>query len=252
MLLVGCAAVTLIIGLLVWRTEALARKPEAAIGRQDTDRLGVESETKKVNAAIEGARLTMASRYLLAIALIVLLYELNSQILDYQYSTEAEAVEGAAGTQEFFGKVGTIIGAVSVVTQLFLVSFVIRKLGMTTALLVLPVAMAAASGAYFVMPVLWTGALLTIADNSFSYSMNQTARETLFMPTSADVKYKARAFINMFVQRFGKAIAILMALALSALPIRMLSICALGVIAVWSIFAIYAGRRFEALTQDER
>jgi ATP/ADP translocase len=96
--------------------------------------------------------------------------------------------------------------------------------------------------------VLWTAALLTISDNSFSYSMNQTARETLFVPTPSEVKYvkyKARAFANMFVQRLGKSAAILMALVLSGVPVRNLSIPALLVIALWILLAVYAGRRFD-------
>jgi len=250
-LLAGCAAVTLIIGLMVWRAEVLARNPESPIGRRETARLEVEGEGKKMNAAVEGAKLAMASKYLFAIVMIVFLYELVSQILDYQYSTEAEQLVGAGATQAFFGQVTTIIGVVSVITQFFLVSLVIRKLGMTTALLVLPVAMALASGVYLVVPVLWAGALLTISDNAFSYSINQTARETLFVPTSADVKYKARAFANMFVQRFGKGIAIVMAIALTALPIRFLSILAIVVVAIWAGFAVYAGRRFDTLTGEE-
>ena len=112
----------------------------------------------------------------------------------------------------------------------------------------LPVAAFCSSGVYFALPVLWTGALLTISDNSFNYSINQTARETLFMPTSADEQYKARAFSNMFVQRLGKGAAILMALVLNVLPIRFLSLIAMGVIAVWIGFAVSAGRRFDELT----
>ncbi len=247
-LLVGCAAVTAVIGLLAWRTEVLAARADAPIGRRERAQLQVAGEGRKTNAAIEGAKLAMASKYLLAIVMIVFLYELVSQILDYQYSTAAEPLEGAVATQAFFGQVGTIIGVASVATQFLLVSFIIRKLGMVTALLVLPVAMALASGIYLAVPVLWTGALLTISDNSFSYSINQTARETLFMPTSADVKYKARAFANMFVQRFGKGIAILMALVLNMVPLRFLSVVAIGVIVVWSAFAVHAGRSFDALT----
>ena len=184
----------------------------------------------------------LASRYLLAIALIVFLYEINSQILDYQYSSAAEDLTGAEETQAFFGRIGTIIGLVSVITQVFLVSFVMRKFGVTTALIVLPIAMAAASGIYFAIPMLMTAALLTISDNSFSYSMNQTARETLYVPTSDDVKYKARAFINMFIQRVGKGVAILMALALTAFPIRILSIIAIMVAVIWAGVALYGKR----------
>lgn len=250
-LLGGCAAATVLMGLLVLRAEKIARRPESSIGRRDTDKLHIEGEEKKVNAALEGAKLVKASKYLLAIVMIVFLYELVSQVLDYQYSTAAEVLEGEEATQAFFGQIGTIIGVVSIVTQLFLVSFVIRTFGMRTALLVLPVAMALASGIYFAVPILWTAAFLSISDNAFSYSINQTARETLFMPTSSDVKYKARAFINMFVQRIGKGAAILMALGLAFVPVRFLSLLAGIVSVIWIFFALYAGKRFDEFTSDE-
>jgi AAA family ATP:ADP antiporter len=245
-LLAGCAALTAGIWVLVRRMERIAATPGAAIGRVDQP---AARTAPKSNAALEGARIVASSRYLLAITAIVFLYEIVSQVLDYQYSTASEALQGAGATQAFFGQVGTIAGVVSVVTQFLLVSFVIRTFGLTTALLVLPVVMAMASGIYFAIPSLTAAAFLTISDNGLSYSMNQTARETLFVPTEPDVKYKARAFINMFVQRFGKGIAILMALVLSAVPVRYLSLLALGVIAIWALLAAYAGRRFEGLTR---
>ena len=256
-LLAGAAVVTVVIGLIVLRLETVAGRSGAPIGRRDTGVPAIgegKGAPPSQNAAFEGARLVTASRYLLAIAMIMFLYEINSQILDYQYSTAAEAVEGATGTQAFFSRIGTIVAAVSVITQLFLVSFIIRRFGITTALLVLPAAMAAASGIYFVTPMLTTAALLTISDNAFNYSIDQTARETLFVPTSEDVKYKARAFINMLVQRVGKGAAILMALGFAAmadLPIRYLSLLALVVIAIWVGFAWYAGRQFDVLTAEE-
>ncbi len=249
-LLAGCAAVTVLLGLLVWRAETIAGRPGAAI-RRAPKTAGQKAATNKVNAAIEGARLVTASKFLLAITAMVFLYELVSQVLDYQYSTTLEALEGSGATQAFLGQVGAIIGVVSVVTQFFLVSFIMRRLGLTTALLVLPAAMAIASGVYLAAPVLWAGALLTISDNSLSYSINQTARETLFMPTTPDVKYKARAFANMFVQRFGKGVAILMALVLAMVPVRFLSLLALAVIAIWAYLAVYAGRRFDVLAAEE-
>lgn len=250
-LLIGCAVATGIIGLIFWSIETIASKPEASIGRQVSGQEQVSGEMKKMNAAVEGARLVFASRYLIAIIMMVFLYELGSQILDYQYKVAAESLEGTDATQAFFGQIGAIVGVISVVTQFFIVSFVIRTFGLTTALLVLPVAMTLASGVYFAIPTLWTSSLLYISDNAFSYSINQTARETLFVPTSADIKYKARAFANMFVQRTGKSAAILMAFGLAAIPIRFLSILAVIVIFIWGCFAFYAGRHFNALTSGQ-
>ena len=255
-LLTVAAIVAIVIAAIVLRLEIIARRPGAAIRRTDDAAKADAAKTArpKDNAVFDGARLVVASRYLLAIAMITFLYEINSQILDYQYSSAAETLQGAEGTQAFFGRVGTIVGLVSVITQLFLVSFIMRTFGITTALLVLPAAMAASSGIYFVTPMLTTAALLTISDNSFNYSIYQTARETLYVPTSADVKYKARAFINMLVQRVGKGAAILMALgfgAMANLPIHYLSLLAFVVIAIWVGFAWYAGRHFDALTAEE-
>jgi ATP:ADP antiporter, AAA family len=250
-LLVGCAVATGIIGLIIWGIETIASKPDASIGRQVSGQEQMSGERKKMNAAVEGARLVFASRYLIAIVMIVFLYELGSQIMDYQYKAAAESLEGTGATQAFFGQIGTIVGVISVVTQFFLVSFVVRTFGLTTALLILPVTMAIASGVYFTVPILWTSAFLYISDNAFSYSINQTARETLFVPMSADIKYKARAFANMFVQRTGKSAAILMAFGLTAIPIRFLSILGVIVIVIWSGFALYAGRRFDVLTSKQ-
>ena len=250
-ILVGCAVATVIVALIMLRLEMLARRPGAGVSREEQNLLQVEQKLAQPqrNPAIDGARLVFASRYLLAIAMIVFLYEITSQILDYQYSSAADvAFEGGGRTQAFFAQIGVIVNLVGLIVSVFLVSFVMRKFGLKTALLILPVAMALASGLYFAVAGLITAALLTISDNSLSYSMNQISRETLFEPTSDDVVYKARAFINMFVQRFGKGVAIVMALALGAIPIRFLSILAIAVIVIWSGFALYAGRRFDRMT----
>lgn len=249
-LLMGTVVATVILALITVRIEMLSARAGAAIGR-DVGETRIVAKKEKTNAAIDGAKLVMASKYLFAIAMIMFLYEFASQILDYQFKNELESVEGAAETSAFFANIGIIINSVSIITQFFLVSLIIRKWGITTALLVLPVAMLISSGIYFAIPVLWAGSLLTVSDNSLNYSINQTSRETLFVPTSGDAKYKARAFINMFVQRFGKGIAILMALGLTAFPIRYLSFLAAAVIAVWAGFAWYAGRRFDEETGEE-
>jgi AAA family ATP:ADP antiporter len=249
-LITGTAVATVLLGLIAFRIEALASREDIPIGRGRVETRIVASGEKQANAAIEGARLSLTSKYLFAIVMIVFLYEFASQILDYLFKNELESIQGAEATSAFYANIGVIINTVSVITQFFLVSFIMRRFGITTALLVLPAAMLISSGVYFAVPVLWAGSLLTISDNSLNYSINQTSRETLYVPTAADVKYKARAFANMFVQRFGKGIAILMALGLTAVPIRFLSFLAMGVIAIWAGFAWYAGRRFDEQAED--
>src|SRR3954463_583301 len=42
-----------------------------------------------------------------------------------------------------------------------------------------------------------------ILENSTDYSLNNTVRQALFLPTSREAKYKAKAAIDTFFMRFG-------------------------------------------------
>lgn len=205
------------------------------------------------NPALEGARLVFASPYLLAIAGIVGFYEIVSTIMDFQFtSTVSHYLQGPAiGAQ--FATVFAITNAIAMFVQLFLTSFVMTRLGVGTALLVLPVLAAGGSLGFAALPTLWMGSGLNTIDNAFSYSINQSAREALYTPTTTDEKYKAKAFIDMFVQRFAKAVAVGVSLAITTYfsdfsSIRWLSFFTIAVIALWVVAARYAGRRFAEMT----
>jgi len=77
-----------------------------------------------------------------------------------------------------------------------------------TALLFLPVAILIGSVTYLAVPVIGAAVFMTVSENSVNYSINQSAKESLYTPTSRDARYKAKAFIDMFVQRFAKVVAV--------------------------------------------
>ena len=201
------------------------------------------------NPALEGARLVARSRYLLAIVGIVGLYEIISTILDFQFtSTIAYYLSGDA-IGEQFALTFAITNTVAFVVQLFFTGFVMSRLGVRVALLILPVIILAASAGFALFPILWLGCLLNTADNGFSYSINQSAKESLYVPTSREEKYKAKAFIDMFLQRFAKAVAVLLSLAITAIFVEFASIVwlsavTLPLVLLWIFAASYAGRRF--------
>ena len=209
------------------------------------------------NPALEGARLALRSRYLFAIVAIVGLYEMVSTVMDFQFTaTVAHYLSGDAIGQHF-ALVFAITNWVGLFVQLFLTSFVMTRFGVGAALLFLPIAALSGSTAFLVFPILWTGSLLNTADNAFNYSINQSARETLYVPTSREAKYQAKAFIDMFVQRFAKAIAVGLSLAITLTltgfeGVRYLSILTGLILIAWIQIVRYAGREFDRLTSPER
>lgn len=215
---------------------------------------GELKEKGEGNPALEGARLVFSSPYLLSIVGIVGLYEIVSTVMDFQFtSTIAHYLSGPAIGKQF-ATVFAITNIVSMLVQLFLTSFVMSRLGVGFALMVLPVAALVGSMGFLALPVLWMGSGLNTLDNGFSYSINQSAKEALYVPTTRDEKYKAKAFIDMFVQRFAKSVAVGVSLGITTVfkefsSIRYLSAFTMGIIVVW-IFAVrYAGRKFREMTE---
>jgi AAA family ATP:ADP antiporter len=208
---------------------------------------------KKANAAIEGAKLVFSSRYLLAIVAIVGLYEITSTIMDFQFTATVEHYVDRDNIARHFSTVYTITNFVAMFVQFFLTSYVMTRFGVRAALFVLPAFVLLSSAGFVVVPVLWLGSMLNTADNGFSYSINQSAKETLYVPTSRDEKYKAKAFIDMFVQRFAKALAVIVSLGITSIftdfsSVKWLSLFTIAIVIVW-IFAVrYAGSKFNEIT----
>lgn len=215
-----------------------------------------ETAEKTVNPAFEGAKLVFSSKYLLAIASIVGLYEIVSTIMDFQFTSTIEHYLDGPAIGRQFSIVFNITNIVGMFVQLFLTSYIMTRFGLKIALMFLPLAIVIGSAGFIVFPVLWIGSLLNTADNGFSYSINQSAKETLYVPTSRNEKYKAKAFIDMFVQRFAKALAVFLSLSITMFftdfsTVRWLSLATLIVVIIWIFIVRFVGREFDKLS-DER
>ena len=247
-----CIVVAGLIALLAW---VAGRHVDASRDDDDGPSKADEAEpaAPRQNPAIEGAALVFRSRYLLSVAVMVGLYEIVSTVMDYQFSaTVSYYLDGAAIGQQF-ATVYLITNIASLVVQVFLTGALMSRFRLTVPLMVLPVAVAVASGMFLMVPALWIGSALSTADNAFSYSLNQSTKEALYTPTTRDEKYKAKAFIDMFVQRFAKAVAVGVSLLVTMIfadfsTVRWLSVFTIAIVILWAIAARYAGRRFHELS----
>jgi AAA family ATP:ADP antiporter len=246
-LLLLCAA---IMGVVAWLIYAAERRVgRSSVFRKQEARHDRPAPLGGGRDAIEGAGLVFSSKYLLAIAGMMAFYEITSQVLDFQFKLASQTFPDAEQTQAFLADVYFYANLLSVAVQFLAVSFVLRFLGLTTALLILPVALIGGAGGFMLAPSLWTVSLMVILDNGLNYSMQQTARESLFTPLSREAKYKARAFINMLVQRLAKGFGIVGVIALEALGFgaRSLGALAIGALILLALCGWYAGRRFPEL-----
>ena len=184
-----------------------------------------ESRKKEHEKPLEkggGFRLIFKKRYLLYIALLVLLLNFINTTGEYILGnfverTAYEAVEkGTAGgldVKEFIGKFYAgfmkYFNFVAMFIQLFVVSRIFKWFGVRIALIFLPFI---ALGGYFLISL---GASLMlvhwvkVAENGTDYSLMNTTRHVLFLITSREEKYKAKVAVDTFFQRAGDVLSAL-------------------------------------------
>jgi len=164
-----------------------------------------------------GFRLVFSERYLLLIAIfVVLLNWINSTgefILAKMVVNHAEGLI-AAGSElskgsiigAFYGDFYTWVNLFSLLFQLFLVSRIYKYLGVRAALFILPVIALIGYGLIIFLPIFSIIRVVKIIENSVDYSIQTTTRHALFLPVSTAAKYEGKTVIDTFFWRFGDMI----------------------------------------------
>ena len=120
--------------------------------------------------------------------------------------------------------------------QLFVVSRLVRWGGVRAGLLWLPVIALGTYGLVLLLPVLQYVRIGKTLENSSDYSVNKTTVQMLFLPTSRDVKYKAKQAIDSFFQRLGdvgSAAVVFLGTAVLSIDARGFAVINLLFIAGW-------------------
>jgi AAA family ATP:ADP antiporter len=87
------------------------------------------------------------------------------------------------------------INLISFLIQGFLVSRIFKRIGVRASLFVLPALSLATFLSILAYPVLGVVRVLKIGENSANYSLQNTVRQALLLPTSREAKYKANAAV---------------------------------------------------------
>jgi ATP:ADP antiporter, AAA family len=236
-MLLVCAGLMLASAAIVWRSEAVLlpapRTPRPA-------RRGA------LTAALEGARLVTRSRYLALLMGIVIAYEFAAAMTDFAVNVVFErAYPDHTELTRMFGRLGWVVSGVALGTQLLLVPWLLPR--KRIALMLPSVVMVLATIGFALVPVVAVAMAMATSDRGLNYSLQQVTKETLYVPLGDAEKYKAKAFVDMFVDRAGKAgssVALIMVIAVRGVSIAITLLVALVALVMWSIFAFALGSEY--------
>jgi ATP:ADP antiporter, AAA family len=206
--LIIAGAVTLGLSSLPARRATLSVPEESRGQHEDT----TESEQASIFA---GFQLVFSRRYLMLMALFVIMLNLVNTTGEYLLSAILEnlyAEGSAAGSIDvdkgtyvgrFYGGFYFMVNLIGVLIQFFAVSRIIRYGGFSVAFLLTPVVVFLGYASLALLPIIGWFRFFKVAENSLDYSLQNTARQMLYLPLSRQEKYEARAVIDPFGQRIG-------------------------------------------------
>ena len=239
--------------------------PERAAVPQGSRAISAE-HGKPVPRLLGGIGLVLRDRYLLLIALLVMLLNwINSTgefiLADFVKADAAGRIAASGGALDmstlitaFYGDFHFWVTLVSLGIQLFLVSRIFQVVGVRGALLIHPLIVAVGYGLLALAPLLggfvpiftlirW----IKIAENGVDYSLMNTTRQALFLPVDRDAKYDGKTAIDTFFWRFGdliQALAVYVGLNLLHWQAPQFALLNLLLALAWIALAVAIGRGF--------
>jgi AAA family ATP:ADP antiporter len=220
------------------------RRPRAVISKDDQPLSGGG-----------GFKLVLTHRYLLLIGLLTWAVQLvntnGNYILNETLASAARAATAAGGTDErqfigsFMADVDLWQNVLSTSIQFFLVSRIFKYLGVGGALFVLPIIATGGYGLFAFAPLLAIIRLTKITENATDYSLQNTVRRALFLPTSRDAKYKGLQTVETFFWRAGDMLSGVTTFVLVqwlAFSVRGFALANLAIVVVWLVLVVNLAR----------
>jgi AAA family ATP:ADP antiporter len=205
-------------------------------------------------------RLVFEDRYLLLIAFLLLVLNWVNTTGEYILGrTVAGAAEAAVAAGEaeglsvseyigrFYSEFFFAVNLLGLVVQLFVVSRVLKYFGVKAAVMVLPLIALSGYAILAFAPILALVRVVKIAENATDYSIQNTVRNVLFLPTTREQKYKAKQAIDSFFVRAGDVLsAALVFVGTTTLGLGVTGFARVNLVlaAVWVLIAWAVGRQY--------
>jgi ATP:ADP antiporter, AAA family len=224
------------------------------------------ADSQKLTVSLTGAtgrrgtfRLVFAERYLFLIALMILVlnwvnttgeYILGRTVAGAAAAAVAAGTAGGLSEGEYIGRFYSefffAVNLAGLVVQLFAVSRLLKYAGVRVAVMILPVI---ALGGYALLafaPILAVVRWVKTAENATDYSLQNTVRNVLFLPTSREQKYKAKQAIDSFFVRAGDVLSAGLVYAGTALGLGATGFARVNLILAlaWVLLALAVGRGY--------
>lgn len=247
---------------LIHQREARANN-EAYLGDDDIDTRKEKLEKEKSGNPFA---MVLQHRYLTLLAGFSLMFTLVNSNGEYMLGSLAadEATRLAESGQlaegvgvgdylaGFFGNFYLYVNLLGIVLQAFVVSRLV-KMGWGVAFLFFPLVALVDQSLIAVLPVLAMVRWGKTLENSIDYSLNNTVRNMLWLPTTREMKYQAKQAVDTFFVRMGdvgNGLVVFLLAGVLGLGVRSVAILNIVIVVAWIAVAVMILRQRRKLLEE--
>ncbi len=220
-------------------------------------RAATDAGEARTDSPLGGFSLIARDRYLLLVALLIVLLNCVSTMGDYlltgfvisnaeQQLASDPSLDKGRLIGDFYASFYLAVNVLTVVMQMFLVGRLFRWIGVNGALLLLPLLTLVGYGAVAFLPVFALLRVVKVCEYSGNYSVLNTARQALFLPLSPKGKFEGKIATDTFFWRFGDLIpAVIVFIGLSWFDFgpQQFAVVNMALSAAWLAVALQLARR---------
>ncbi len=213
-----------------------------------------------------GLQLIFSRPYIFGIMIVSTIYEVINQVIEYQMQSQADVFpqfSGEIGFAQFQGIYGIATNLLSFLMALMGTTYLIKRFGLRFGLLFYPIALGSSFSLLFLFYTYGapsagqllaaTGLVMMIA-KGLGYAVNNPVKEMMYIPTSKDVKFKSKGFIDVFGGRMSKLGGAQINNAFKTNMHDLMiygTMFSLGLTGIWIVAAIYVGIRNAQLIKND-
>ncbi len=223
-----------------------------------------KEEAEQEPGFTEGLKLVLQHKYLISMFAVYFFYEFIVTIFDLHFKFAAAQMYTGKELNQYLSDYGSWVNTVALICLLLGVSNITRYLGVTVALIILPLIIGGALVGFNTVSHLEFLFWLMVGSKAINYALNGPTMKQLYIPTTHDVRFKSSAWIETFGSRASKEGGSIFNMLLAPLTAKYgvaagramhamwASYLGYAMVVVWVFIAAFLGKTYTSAIDEKR
>ncbi len=210
-----------------------------------------------IKSPVDGLLIMVKNSYVLGIFSIVAFYEVIIVIFDWWVALHADAVMPSVGAMTaYYAFFYFLMNSIGLAISLLGTTPILRLIGIRISLFLFPLLCMVLLLITYLFPTADIFFAVLVALRSLNYAFNHPTREVLYIPTTKDIKFKAKTWTDAFGTRIAKSFGSIFNVSLKGASPTFALISSLslsfGLTFLWIIIVYFLGKTLQAAIDSKK